>query len=161
MKKWLAYLLVLFLCITMIAPVADATGGYDEDGWSDAGHTHNYSGAQVRVEPDCVNSGYVGTRCIGCAAIHRDEVLPALGHTYVNGACQRCGGRQPNFYPGDLTGDNAATNEDVVLLMWCVLFPGMFPLEGDIDFTGDGGLNNDDVVALLWYVLFPDEYPLM
>lgn len=160
-KRILACLLVLAMCVTCITPCASATGGYDEDGWSDVGHSHNYSGQQVRVEPDCVNDGYVGVRCIGCDTVRRDQILPALGHNYANGVCLRCGSRQPNFCPGDLNGDNIATNEDVVILLWCVLFPGMFPLDGDVDFTGDGKLNNDDVIALLWYVLFPDEFPLM
>ncbi len=159
-KRILPCLLALAVCMALIAPCAYATsGGYDPDGWTGE-HTHNYSGEQVRVEPTCTSDGYVGTRCTGCEAIRRDQVLPARGHSYVNGRCNACGARQPNYYPGDLTGDNRVTNEDVVLLLWCVLFPALFPLEGDVDFNGDGKLTNSDVVTLMWYSLFPDEYPL-
>lgn len=160
MKKLFAYVLIIALCLTMVAPAASATGGYDENGWSDAGHTHNYSGAQVRVEPDCLNEGYVGTSCTGCSAVQREQILPALGHSYVNGRCIRCSFAQPNYCPGDLNGDRQVTNDDVVLLMWAVLFPAIFPLDDAVDYTGDGRLTNGDVIALMWYVLFPDVYPI-
>ena len=65
-----------------------------------------------------------------------------------------------NAIPGDFTGDGTANNDDVVLLLWHVLFPEEYPLEMNADLTGDGCINNDDVVLLLWHVLFPEEYPL-
>lgn len=158
-KRFLLWLLALTVCIMMTAPAVCATGGYDPDGWTGS-HTHRYNGGQVRVEPTCEEDGYIATKCTGCQEIRVDQVLPAMGHSYVWGICQSCDAADPAYVPGDLTGDGTADNEDVVALLWSVLFPEEYPLEAGLDLTGDGGLNNDDVVKLLWHTLFPEQYPL-
>ncbi len=70
------------------------------------------------------------------------------------------GSETPDILPGDFTGDDSVNNEDVVLLLWHVLFPADYPLSLSGDVTGDGSVNNEDVVLLLWHVLFPADYPL-
>ena len=50
--------------------------------------------------------------------------------------------------------------DDVLALLWHVLFPDDYPIEVDADFDGSGTTDVDDVLTLLWHVLFPDEYPL-
>ncbi len=62
--------------------------------------------------------------------------------------------------PGDMNGDDKLTNDDVVALMWNILFPEQYPLDVETDLNKDGTLSNADVVALMWYVLFPEQYPL-
>ncbi len=62
--------------------------------------------------------------------------------------------------PGDLSGDGALSNEDVVALMWHALFPEAYPLDNAVDYDGDGEITNSDVVRLMWYILFPELYPL-
>ena len=62
--------------------------------------------------------------------------------------------------PGDITGDTALNNDDVVLLMWHVLFPEQYPVNANCDINSDNTINNDDVVYLMWHVLFPEQYPL-
>ena len=89
------------------------------------------------------------------ATIHYDHT-----HTYTDGICL-CGAEYiPAPIPGDFTGDGIATNEDVVVLLWHVLFPAENPIAGSGDLNGDGTADNNDVVMLLWYVLFPEENPL-
>ena len=61
---------------------------------------------------------------------------------------------------GDTTGDGQLNNDDVVYLLWNLLFGDEYPLVCNGDFTGDNAFNNDDVVYLLWHLLFGDEYPL-
>ena len=49
------------------------------------------------VEPTCVNSGSTTRVCERCGATDAAEVLPALGHSYVNGFCTRCGEADPDY----------------------------------------------------------------
>ena len=50
--------------------------------------------------------------------------------------------------------------DDVLALLWNVLFPEEYPIEVDADLDSSGTTDVDDVLKLLWFVLFPDEYPL-
>ena len=159
-KRLALRLLALAMCFAMTVPYAYATGGYDPDGWSGAAHTHRYSGDTVRVEPSCETAGYVGVKCTGCDTVRQDQVIPAMGHSYVKGVCSRCNKKDPNAPTGDLNKDNKINNDDVISLLWHVLFPEDYPLNINADFNRDGEVNNADVVRLLWHVLFPDDYPL-
>jgi len=155
-KKFYAYILAIVLCVAATAPCVGATGGYDPDGWSGAGHVHQYTGEQVRVEPTCETDGYIGVRCAGCDAVRQDQTLSALGHNYVQGVCSRCSRK----LPGDMNSDAEVNNADVVHLLWHVLFPQDYSVDGNGDVNMDGEINNADVTRLLWYVLFPEQYPL-
>ena len=61
---------------------------------------------------------------------------------------------------GDFTGDSSVNNEDVIYLLWHVMFSDTYPVSQNADLTGDGKVNNEDVIYLLWHVMFPDNYPL-
>ena len=67
---------------------------------------------------------------------------------------------EPESVPGDFTGDDSVTNDDVIALLWHVLFPDTNPINGNPDLNKDNSLTNDDVIILLWYVLFPEQNPL-
>ena len=67
---------------------------------------------------------------------------------------------EPAAIAGDINGDTEINNNDVVALMWHVLFPEEYPIDAVADVNADGEINNSDVVALMWHVLFPEEYPL-
>lgn len=62
--------------------------------------------------------------------------------------------------PGDVNLDGAVNNKDVEYLLWYTLFPGDYPVAGDVDFNADGSVSNLDVEYLLWHTLFPGDYPL-
>ena len=79
-------------------------------------------------------------------------------HIFEDGFCTECGA--PEALPGDFTGDDIVTNEDVSYLLWHTLFPENYPIDNEADFTGDGKVTNEDVSYLLWHTLFPESYPL-
>lgn len=61
---------------------------------------------------------------------------------------------------GDVDLNEGVDVDDVLALLWAVLFPDMYSVEVEADFDHNGSVDVDDVLTLLWYVLFPDMYPL-
>lgn len=59
---------------------------------------HSWDEGSVSVEQTCTQSGIVLYTCLLCGQT-RVEVLPALGHDYVDGICSRCGDEDPNWEP--------------------------------------------------------------
>lgn len=112
------------------------------------------------VAPSCSATGLTeGVMCSVCGEIlTAQETVAKLPHTFVDEVCTVCGA--PERVPGDFTGDNLVTNEDVSYLLWHTLFPEEHPLDNNGDLTGDGFVTNEDVSLLLWHTLFPEEYPL-
>ena len=112
--------------------------------------------------PTCTETGLTdGVKCSVCGEIITEqETIDALGHSFTDGTCTVCGAAEGTATPGDFTGDNLVTNEDVSYLLWHTLFPNDYPLPSDADFTGDGVVTNEDVSQLLWHSLFPNDYPL-
>lgn len=102
-----------------------------------------------------------GTMCDRCLVILvQPTVAPALGHDFVNGACSRCGDKDPNYLHADLNEDTLVDNGDVLTLLWHTLFPEQNPIAAPVDFNTDGKVDNDDVLTLLWHTLFPEQNPL-
>ena len=62
--------------------------------------------------------------------------------------------------PGDIDGNETVDVDDVLALLWYVLFPDDYPIDAEADFDKNGSVDVDDVLTLLWYVLFPEDYPL-
>ena len=85
--------------------------------------------------------------------------IARCAHIFEDGYCTVCGA--PETLPGDFTGDELVTNEDVSYLLWHTLFPENYPIDNEADFTGDGKVTNEDVSYLLWHTLFPENYPLL
>lgn len=56
------------------------------------GHMHSYNWTTIQ-EASCTESGYKVGHCALCGDEVTNEV-PALGHSYVNGVCTRCGEQQ-------------------------------------------------------------------
>lgn len=112
------------------------------------------------VAPSCSATGLTeGVKCSVCGEIlTAQETVAKLPHTFVDEVCTVCGA--PERVPGDFTGDDLVTNEDVSYLLWHTLFPEEHPLDNNGDLTGDGFVTNEDVSLLLWHTLFPEEYPL-
>lgn len=83
------------------------------------------------------------------------SVMPCAGNTTYTAVFEA------KYMLGDTNGDEAVNNQDVVYLLWNVLFGDEYPIASEADFTKDGKVENDDVIYLLWYLLFgEEEYPL-
>ena len=63
--------------------------------------------------------------------------------------------------PGDVDLNGKVDVDDVLALLWHVLFPEDYPIEVNADFDSNGTTDVDDVLTLLWHVLFPEDYPLV
>lgn len=127
---------------------------------------HNVVAIQLR-DATCTEQGVskIGTMCDRCQEVLVEPTYtPALGHDYVDGICTRCQAEDPDYVPeliaGDINGDGVSTNDDVIVLLWHVLFPEDNPVNMRVDFDGDGVATNNDVIKLMWHVLFPEENPL-
>ena len=59
-------------------------------------HTHSYS-AKVTA-PTCTEKGYTTHTC-ACGDSYKDSYVNALGHNFKNGACTRCGAKDPDYEP--------------------------------------------------------------
>lgn len=43
------------------------------------------------VDSTCTEQGYTFYDCVGCDTAYYDDWIPALGHSFVDGLCERCG----------------------------------------------------------------------
>ena len=59
------------------------------------GHHHN----AVVTAPTCTAKGYTTHTCNTCGNSYKDSYTNALGHSYKNGKCTRCGAADPNYKP--------------------------------------------------------------
>ncbi len=61
-----------------------------------AAHSHSVV-ADAAVAPTCKKTGLTeGSHCSECGElITAQEIVPALGHSYKNGVCERCGAKKP------------------------------------------------------------------
>ena len=55
-------------------------------------HTHQYE--ETVIAPTCTEQGYTRHTCV-CGDSYEDSYVPALGHSFENGACIRCGAADP------------------------------------------------------------------
>ena len=53
-------------------------------------YPNNYSYETEVVAPECENDGYTINSCISCDHTYIDSVVPATGHTIVDGDCANC-----------------------------------------------------------------------
>ena len=61
-------------------------------------HEHSYTA--VVTAPTCTAQGYTTHTC-ACGESYKDAYTDALGHNYKNGACTRCGAKDPSYKPDD------------------------------------------------------------
>jgi len=63
--------------------------------------THTNTKTEGATAPTCTVAGHTGkTVCADCGeVISQGNVIPANGHSYVNGTCTGCGEADPNFKP--------------------------------------------------------------
>ena len=110
--------------------------------------------------PTCTETGLSeGSKCNSCGKVLVEQaVIEPLGHSFEDHICTVCGDRK--YIPGDVDLNETVDVDDVLALLWNVLFPDDYPIEVDADFDGNGTTDVDDVLTLLWHVLFPEDYPL-
>ena len=118
---------------------------------------HSFGDWTVVSAATCTESGEEQRKCKNCDH-SESRTVDALGHNYENFVCTNCGDRK--YVPGDVDLNETVDVDDVLALLWNVLFPDDYPIEVDADFDGNGTTDVDDVLTLLWHVLFPEEYPL-
>ncbi len=58
---------------------------------------HNY--IDTVVQPTCTSGGYTVRKCSNCGDSSTYAYIAALGHSYKNGTCTRCGAADPNYKP--------------------------------------------------------------
>ena len=104
------------------------------------GKDYNILGAGSYVKP--------GQYLCYIQGIHDYSGLVTCAYTVVGGM------------PGDVDLNGNVDVDDVLALLWYVLFPDDYPIDAEADFDHNGSTDVDDVLTLLWYVLFPDDYPL-
>ncbi len=56
---------------------------------------HSYTTAVTA--PTCTEQGYTTHTCSVCKSFYEDNYTNALGHSYANGKCTRCGATDPNY----------------------------------------------------------------
>ena len=111
-----------------------------------APHAHSYTAAVTA--PTCTAAGYTTHTC-SCGDSYKDNYVNALGHNYVNGACTRCGAKDPNYKPAvsfiDVPSDAFYANS----VKWAVeneITTGV----GNNRFDPNGQCTRGQVVTFLW-----------
>lgn len=122
-------------------------GDHYTDSYVDAvGHSYE----TVRVEPTCDEDGSVTYTC-HCGDTYT-EVIPATGHSFVDGECEHCG--QQEVALGDVNGDGRVNARDARLLLRYIagLTDADEVKEGAADFNGDSRVNARDARAVLRFI---------
>ena len=57
----------------------------------------DHKNVPVYTAPDCENSGYTTYTCAYCGDSYVTNEVPALGHDYQHGTCDRCGAEDPEY----------------------------------------------------------------
>ena len=121
-------------------------------------HEYDYS---VTHPASCTEDGLATYTCRLCGHSYT-EVIPASGHTFVDGICTVCGAPDPSITPdytlGDITGDGKVTIKDLSTMR--LYLANKLPegteltdtqkLAGDV--TGDGKITVKDIAALRLYL---------
>lgn len=87
---------------------------------------HHYE--TVVTEPTCLEKGFTTYTCADCGDSYVDSETDPTGHIYENGVCTACGEAEATYSRGDIDRDGDVDVDDVLALLWHVLFPEDYPL---------------------------------
>ncbi len=101
--------------------------------------------------PTCTQIGYTYYVCYECGDSYLDDILPATGHSYVDGRCEYCGEADPDgVLIGDANSDGIVNYLDAMMI--AQLYVGMI---GDdainaaaADVNGDGRVDYLDAMMV-------------
>lgn len=91
-RSVLSMLLALVMVLTLIPSTSMAESIRTSDTEE---HVHDYSYDSTLVFPTCNQGGYTIYEC-ECGASYEGNYTEALGHSYVNGSCERCNAPDPD-----------------------------------------------------------------
>ena len=109
-------------------------------------HTHDYKA--VVTKPTCTQAGYTTYTC-SCGDSYKSDYKDALGHDYKNGACTRCGAKDPNYKPQANFTDVAAGSYCYDAVQWAVA-NGITNGTDATHFSPNAGCTRGQVVTFLW-----------
>ena len=110
-------------------------------------HTHDYKATVT--EPTCTERGYTTYTCSVCGDSYKGSYVDPLGHDYKNGACTRCGVKDPNYKPQANFVDVAAGSYCYDAVQWAVA-NGITNGTDATHFSPNAGCTRGQVVTFLW-----------
>ena len=114
-------------------------------------HTHRY--AESVTPPTCTERGFTTYTCTACGDSYEGMFVEALGHAYRDGACTRCGAKDPNFRPDE---PKPVEFLDVSAKAWYknavdyAVSNELMNGVGDGRFDPDGSMTRAMLVTVLW-----------
>lgn len=109
---------------------------------------HVYADKSAAVTPTCTTPGYTEYSC-SCGRSIRQDYIGAYGHSYVGGACERCGKAQPKGEPFDDVYRSGSHKYYYDAIIWAV-DTGVTNGTGQAKFSPDKSCTRAQVVTFLW-----------
>ena len=110
-------------------------------------HTHKY--VETVTKPTCTEKSYTTYTCSVCGDSYKGSYTDALGHSYANGSCTRCGAKDPNYKPSVSFIDVPETAYYYKSVQWAVA-NGITEGVGGNRFDPNGQCTRGQVVTFLW-----------
>ena len=110
-------------------------------------HTHIY--AEAVTKPSCTEKGYTTYSCTVCGDSYKGSYTNALGHSYANGKCIRCGAADPDYKPVMNFVDVPSTSYCYDAVQWAVA-NGITNGTDATHFSPNAGCTRAQVVTFLW-----------
>ena len=108
-------------------------------------HTHSYLG--VTTEPSCTTEGYTTYTC-ACGSTYTDDYTDALGHSYRDGVCIRCGQRKADVPTADFR--DVSANAWYKAAVEYAVANGLMNGVGSGKFEPDTATTRAMLVTVLW-----------
>ena len=117
-------------------------------GVKDPGQTHTHDYKSTVVKATCTEPGYTHYVC-ACGDSYVGSYTNALGHSYANGKCIRCGAADPDYKPVMNFVDVPSTSYCYDAVQWAVA-NGITNGTDATHFSPNAGCTRAQVVTFLW-----------